>query len=216
MIVIVNTKIAYLLGALHSDGCVYQFYDKREERIRYRLLFKGMSERSLPLLKECQLILDKELNRKLNIRKDKKGYFNMETCINNLPWLITYNYDIPSEVRKNGALFGAYLAGVIDGDGHIQIKNNKDRKIPQCVIKIASAEPLKELKILIEKHLNSSTNFEFVKNERGQGYKTYFYVSYKNIKFLEDLILPHIKLSYKNIKLQRFLGLYKNNEPIRI
>lgn len=216
LMVAVNEKIAYFLGVLHSDGCIYQFFDKKEKRIRYRLLFKGISERSLPMLKECQVILASELNRSLNIRRSKKGYFNMETCINKLPWLIINNYDIPIEIRKNSTLFGAYLAGIIDGDGHVHIKHNRDRKIPQGVIKIASAEPLREIRALIEEHIHCSVNFEFTKSQNGQGYKTYFYISYKNINFLENFILPYLKIIHKRKKLTDFIRAYGENEPRRI
>jgi hypothetical protein len=205
--VIVNNNIAYFLGALHSDGCIYQFYDKKEKRIRYRLLF-CVSKKSLLMLKRCQFILEKELNRKLNIRQNKNGYFRMETCVNKTPWLIMNNYEIPSEIKKSSSLFGAYLAGVIDGDGHIHIKNNKDRKIPQCAVKIASAEPLREIKRLTEKHMGCSVNFEFTKNERGQGYKTYFYVSYKNFDFIEKYLLPYIQLEHKKERLIQFRSIY--------
>ena len=46
---------------------------------------------------------------------------------------------IPEKILVDGVLFGAYLAGLIDGDGHVQLKNNKDRRLRQLVISISES-----------------------------------------------------------------------------
>ena len=109
-------------------------------------------------------------------------------------------------IKGNKALFGAYPAGLIDGDGCIKIKNNiKDRVIPQCVVKIASGRPLEDVKNLIEFHINYKVHFEF--KNIGKGVNTCFYVSKKNIEFFKNYIYPNMVMPYKLSKLEHFFQL---------
>jgi hypothetical protein len=64
----IDKNIAYLIGVLQSDGCIYEFYDKKEKRIRIRLSL-GVGRNSLPMSEKCKHILEKSLGIHVNIRK---------------------------------------------------------------------------------------------------------------------------------------------------
>jgi len=202
-----DENISYFIGVLHSDGCIYLFNDKKRNKIQIRLTLK-IGERSIPMALKFQKVLFDYFNRTVNLRKlPNRNAYCIQTSINR-DWDIFKDWNkgkIPEDIKINKISFGAYLAGLIDGDGHIKIKKNKDRIIPQCVIRIADNKPLIEVGILIEKYLKC--NVHFVYQKENKCVETCFYVSKKNINFVRDYILPHIELTHKIHSLKKFLEL---------
>ena len=119
----------------------------------------------------------------------------------------------PKWAENDPNLFGAYLAGVIDGDGNIRIKRPK---YPQCAIRITSGKKQTGLSESITKIMNCSVNIirrhrkMFFKKENriieGTWYDMEFLVSSKTIEFVKSFILPHIKLNRKSKKLKSFIA----------
>ena len=206
----INQNLAYFIGVIHSDGCFYKFKDKIKKRIQIRLILY-VGEKSIPMSIKFKKILFEQFDRNVNIRKvpNKESYV-IQTSINKL-WPIFKNWNkniIPPQIKKESNLFGAYLAGLIDGDGHIKIKKNENsRTIPQHVIKIASDRKLKELKKLIELHFNCSVHFE--NDKRSKAFNTCFYISKKNIKMIMKNTFPHLVLQHKKQRIKNY------NEKIR-
>ena len=139
----ITTDISYLIGVLHSDGSIYLFQDKVRKRKIIRLNLT-IGEKSPPMAKKFQSILIKSLNRKVNIRKiANKNSYQMQTSINKL-WHHFSEWNklhLPNEIKNDNKLFGAYLAGQLDGDGHFKLKNNRDRKLQQMTIRMTSSPP---------------------------------------------------------------------------
>ena len=211
----IDKDISYFLGVLHSDGCIYFFNDKKRNRKQIRLNLT-VGKKSIPMASKFQRILCTHFNRTVNLRKiPNKEAYAIQTSVNRL-WYIFKNWtnqNIPQEINDNCVLFGAYLAGLIDGDGFVQIKNNtQDRIIPQCVIKISSSKPLEKVKSLIKDHFGCKPHFEY--DKRSNTVSTCFYVSKKNLNSMENYILPHIVMLYKAERLIKFLKM-KKNEPAR-
>ena len=211
----INSDIAYVIGVIHSDGCFYKFKDKKRKRNIMRLNLT-VGRKSLLMAQKFKSLLLRNFNISVNIRKkpNKESYV-IQTSVNNW-WTIFQYWDkgqIPIEIQKSHKLFGVYLAGLVDGDGFIQIKNNtKDRILPQCVIKISASEPLHLIKELIELHMKCSVHYEF--DKRSNCIDTCFYVSYKSIDFIRKFMYPHVTLKHKIIALDKYFKM--KYEPARI
>ncbi len=195
----IDSELAYFIGVLHSDGCIYIFNDKKQNKKKIRLSL-GVAQRSLPMAITFQRILFEKFNKKVNVRKvPNKNLYSIQTSINRVANIFqNWNSNLPETIKSNKSLFGAYLAGLIDGDGTIHLKNNKDRKLKQLRIEICGPEKLIEVKLLIERYTKSKVHF--VKYRNRNCYDTAFYVTYKNLIFLEENVFPHIMLTYKKDK----------------
>ncbi|MGV8171782.1 MAG: LAGLIDADG family homing endonuclease [Candidatus Woesearchaeota archaeon] len=208
--IIITEDIAYLIGVLQSDGCIYNFYDKKEGRNRIRLSL-GVGKNSLPMSEKFKQTLEKILGIHVNIRKSPaaKNAYIIQTSINRTACIfIDWKKEaLNNEIRSQIELFGAYLAGLIDGDGHIQIKHNRDRKIPQCRIEIAEDRPMKTVQHLLNKFFGCEAHFE--KCRTSQCVETCFYVSKKNIKLLILYVYPHLTITHKKETLQEFFEIKK-------
>ena len=114
----IDKDVAYFLGVLHSDGCIYFFNNKKENRKQIRLNLT-IGKKSIPMALKFQRILSTHFNRTVNLRKvpNKEAYV-IQTSINRL-WYLFKNWkdqNIPREIKDSYRLFGVYLAGLIDGD----------------------------------------------------------------------------------------------------
>ncbi len=207
----IDTNTAYFIGILHSDGCIYRFVDKKRKRTHIRLSL-SVAEKSLPMAKKFQKIFFDSFGRTVNLRKKPdKNLYVIQTSINRL-------YDlferweggvIPPEICENPSLFGAYLAGYIDGDGSIKLKKHKTKdKYIACVIRIASGKALVDLLELIRFHLNCEAHFYKTYNKKGSGYDNCFHVSSKNFEYVHDYLLPHLALDYKRKKINYYIKEY--------
>lgn len=212
----IDENIAYFIGVLHSDGCIYVFNDKKRNRKQIRLsLMVGC--KSIPMAIKFQKILLEYFGKTVNLRKiPNKNAYSIQTSINRVWHIFQHwdNYNLPDNIKNSKKLFGAYLAGIIDGDGTVKIKHNKDRVIPQYVVKIASDCPLQEIKFLIGRYLTCSVYFEYDHNKKGNGVNTCFYLSKKNVDSVKHIVYPHIELLHKKERLEKYFRLV--NEPARI
>ena len=206
----INADIAYLIGVLQSDGCIYEFYDKKRNRKQIRLNLT-IGEKSFPMSEKFKCILEKSLGIHVNIRKSPsaKNAYIIQTSINRTAHIFREwkKEELDNEISNRIDLFGAYLAGLIDGDGHIKIKNNHDRRIPQCMVRIAEDRPMKTLQHLILKFFNCKTHFE--KNADSKCVETCFYLSKKNSILFYKYVYTHLTLKHKIERLNQFLEMKK-------
>jgi len=216
---LLNENISYLIGVLHTDGCIYKFYDKKENRIRHRFSIY-VEEKSVPMVEKVQNVLSKEFQRNVKIlSRGKNEYgnncFYLQTGINKL--LPTFSLlgisknTLPLEIHQDKKLFCAYLSGVIDGDGNICIKRPQ---YPQCRIRIATGKKIKYLKTLIEEHLNCKCFVNKVivdsvigvppRKVHGECFYYDFYLSSKNYNEFKNLVYPFIQIKHKKKVIERF------------
>lgn len=194
----IDQEIAYFIGVLHSDAHIYNFFNKKENNMRNRLLLQ-IAPKSLPMATKFKQVLHTKFGRKVNIRKlPNKQAYKIQASINLIYPILKYweKYNLPLEIKRDNKLFGAYLAGLIDGDGYVKYKKIKG-KIFACQIKIASKEPLEEIASLIKTHLNCKVHYEKDKNKRGTGHNTCFLISSKNYQYLLENVEPHLTIPYK-------------------
>lgn len=201
-----NSNIAYLIGVIQSDGCIYKFHDKKANRIRnrFRLVVSPKSLRMLLNVKDC---FEKEFNRSIKISKNLRlgrTYYSLSLEFNKLAkkfqtLQIQKNF-IPSWIVENKKLFFPYLAGLIDGDGSINIHRPS---YPQCRIRITDGKSNKELLTLVEKYLNCKPWLEKIPNKNA--YHHVFCVSPKNATVIKNELLPLLQLEHKKTKLENFI-----------
>ena len=167
------------------------------------------------MIKKFREIFNYYFNRNVSIQKDKnKNRFSFRTSINRLLTEFTQLEILPKNISppqwiQNIELFGAYIAGLIDGDGNICIKRPK---YPQCRIRITNERKQKELAFFIQKIFNCSTTLTPVKKDsvlngrkiHGEAYDLEFYVSKKNIYYIKKFVYPYIQIKHKRKTLERF------------
>lgn len=200
-----SEELAYWLGLAQADG----YFDIKHKILRLELV-------SFSLVERFKQISEKYLGRTAKIQRyEHRGTWCYVIGIGKL---IKYFERIgfhfkdppfpPGWISSDIKLFGAYIAGLIDGDGHVQIKRPK---YPQCVIKIASSKKQIELQKLIEEKFECSSYIYHAKNKklRSEGFSYWFslefYVSKKTFEVIEDYIIPWIKLDYKRLKIEDFI-----------
>lgn len=114
----------------------------------------------------------------------------------------------PEWCKDDIKLFGAYLAGIIDGDGNVHLHLNKRKfKKPyfQCQIRIFSKFEQIELKKSIESLLKCKTSIQlrrsdsFIDGRRvtGSCYVLNFLISSKNFHIFQRAVLPEIAIHKK-------------------
>ncbi|MFH1447903.1 MAG: hypothetical protein ABIG39_03495 [Candidatus Micrarchaeota archaeon] len=214
-----SEDLAYFIGVLHSDGCIFTYSIGNKTRHRYIL---DVGKKSLPMLKKIKYIFHEIFGRTPKVRKklhkNEKPTFLIEVNIGNLKDSFTRlkidKEKLAPRIKENQRFFCAYLAGVIDGDGDISLKRPK---YPQCRIRITAGEELPGLMELIRRHLKCSCGLEKAivsthslprpKKKFGVGYRHCFYVSQKNRKLFKKFVLPHINIKHKRRKLLDFYKL---------
>jgi hypothetical protein len=116
----------------------------------------------------------------------------------------------PTWICKSKKYFGAYFAGVIDGDGDVRIKR---KNYPQCVVRITSGKHQNELNDSILRNISCSTritktsrtSFLNGREINGTWYSLEFYVSKKNLDFFDRFIVEHMAIDYKREKIKKFI-----------
>ncbi|GEM_PF-4410326 len=213
-----NTAIAYLVGVIHSDGYLYYFNDKKAKRKRFRLRCQ-VGEKSLGMLQCVQKIMEKEFDRKNKINFDYINEFgtkiySIQIEINRLKKVFhklgIRKQIIPKKIMENKKLFCAYLGGVIDGDGNIEIKRPS---YPQCEVRITFEKKPLLLKRLIKKHLHCGANITTKiidytphgKRKPTPYYDCRFYISPQNEKEFRKFVLPFVRVKHKQEKIIRFI-----------
>jgi len=199
-------ELAYLIGIIQTDGS-FKKYIEKSRNVKRWIISMCVGKKSLPMLRKFQKLSKKLLNRKGGIFKSKisnewESKIRVNSLIKEFERLDINFGDPPTPpfwVKENEKLFGAYLAGIIDGDGNVRIKR---KKYPQCAVRITSSEKQIDLKSTIEKILRCKVNI--TKDENA--YDLEFYVSPKNYKIIKENVLPYITLKYKKDKLNSYIN----------
>lgn len=209
-------RIGILDSVVQSDGCLIEYKEKGRKKPRHDVSLI-VSEKSLPMLLKFRELSRELFKRNSKIWKLSKGnYWGMHIRVNNLLRIFEdadINFGdppIPSHwIMKNDGFFGAYLAGVIDGDGNADIKRPK---YPQLLIRITSGKSQTFLAKAIKQKLNCSVNIyhrvadKILRNQKihGEWFELHFLVSSKNYKFVKRYVLPHVEISHKKDLLEGF------------
>ncbi len=212
-----SEELAYWTGVMQTDGYLKKEKDSRYKTNRIRYYAKVGVRTSLPMLEKFRLISQTKLGRTNTFWKSNTGYVEFKIGINRLMPIFS-KLDIsfsdpprpPFWCLENPAFFGAYLAGIIDGDGNIDIRRPK---YSQCAIRIASAVEQIDLKVAIERmmkckvHINKTRKLNRLGERRfyGTAFILETYASRKNYEFILTHVCKHIAMGHKKIKLESFL-----------
>lgn len=187
----------YMLGVLHSDGCIYKFKSKLRLNLTVGIKSKNMIEKFTRIFNELY-------GRTCSYRQSRVGSrLMLQTSINSISKKIKKNEDAIDLSNLLDLEFGAYLAGVIDGDGHIKVKSSKCRKNPQCMIRIFSDHFLVNLANEIEKRMGCKVHC--FKDKRSCCYETCFYVSSKNFHYMAQNVACNLVLLHKKERLDNHI-----------
>ena len=213
-----SKDLAYWIGVAQSDGH-YKIYNERrgDKLIERHIIQLGVSISSLPMLKKFEIISQKIFGTSGNYCIDKRKKNRFEIKIKRFLDIIKkldINFSDPPNpplwCLKNMEFFGAYLAGVIDGDGDIRISRPQ---FPQCAIRITSGKEQKELRNIIITILKCGCNHrkkvqqseidgrEFI----GTCHVIEFYVTPKNVEVIKKYVFPEISLIHKRDKLREYI-----------
>ncbi|MBI4009935.1 MAG: hypothetical protein HY361_01950 [Candidatus Aenigmarchaeota archaeon] len=214
-----SEKLAYWVGVAQSDGSFRTYWEKDRKSAKY-LISLCVAEKSFPMLLKFTELSKMLFKRKSGIWKEsKRERWIMHIGVTRLlETFKTLDIDFKDPPRppfwtiKTPKSFGAYLAGLIDGDGSVCIKRPK---YPQCIIKIGSGSEQKELSSAIRKLLKCSISITSYKAKKEIVSGRFsdckwtvleFLVSSKTYKFLKDFTLPHMQLIYKKRKIEDYIS----------
>ncbi len=221
-----SVDLAYWIGVVQTDGYFKKYFPKNRVKPVYSMVLH-VGHCSMPML-----VKFREISKRIFIIKGSTYRFNRDNSIAfkfGINKFITLfeelNIDFsdppkpPKWIVNDSSFFGAYLAGVIDGDGDVRIRRPR---YPQCVIRINSGSFAEDLLSSIKSKLNINASISKKFNENiyqgrkisGYGYRLEFCVSSKNFEFFEQYVLDNIALTYKKDKIQNFLNLRKNTKHL--
>lgn len=209
-------NLAYWLGVMQTDGN-FRTYSVKERKRRIPYLKSEcrviVSRRSLPMVSKFCKISNRLFGAHISLTKNKRNQYVCRVYVRRLLRIFKKlniyftKTPLPPEWVKNSDLnFGAYLAGIIDGDGHVKLKRNKDRRIPQCVVIISNGKPQHELAESIQDHLNCKVQiFKRTKRKKkGTWFELTFYISRKtNLSYVKNFLLPFVAIPHKRIRIKQ-------------
>ncbi len=211
-----SADLAYWVGVAQTDGYLKKQYVKRVKITRYYVKVGVVT--SLPMIKKFRKISKNKLFRSNSLFKDKRGYTHFQISVKRLLPVfekLDINFSDPPKppiwCLENLQFFGAYLAGVIDGDGDVRIKRPE---YPQCAIRICSSKPQYELQKAVNKIFCCSSNI--IRDQRWKlmpqgkyyfltAYNFEFLVSRKNYFLVSKFIVPNMAMPHKRKKLIKFI-----------
>ncbi len=212
-----SVELAYWTGVVQSDGSFQKYFNKRKKKISVNV-YLTVSKKSLLMLKKFQKISKTVFSRKSKIFKlHKRNSYELHIGVKNfLKDFEKLNIIFgdppfpPKWTLKNKKFFGAYLAGLIDGDGDVRIKR---KKYPVCVIRITSGSLQAKLAKAIIHALRCAVSvtpkYREVKFKnyliKGHFSQLEFLISKKNSVFIKNYILPQIQIKHKSNLLRGFL-----------
>lgn len=212
-----STDLAYWLGVMHSDGNFNRFIS--DNFVRYKIQL-NVSKKSMPMMIKFKEISERLFQRKSKIFRIKNGFYKLYNFHIGVTEILNQMKELnvglnnpptpPNWITINKKFFGAYLAGLLDGDGTVRVKR---KKYPQFGIRICGDKKQKFLGNLVSRHLKCNTWFElqhshaFLNGRKinGKGYALEFHLSSKNYKFIENFVIPHMSLTYKINKMKEFI-----------
>lgn len=217
-----SEDLAYWIGVAQSDGAITRYIAGKEKREEITF---GVCEKSLPMLEKFKDLSLSLFNRRSGIWKTKGknewrlhiGVKRLNNIFKELDITVSPLFIPPKWAIKNSKYFGAYLAGLVDGDGDIRIKRLKGS--PQCIIRISTGVRQDTLENLIERNLKFGVcqnerfrSRRFVKSfgrfiKESKWIEIEFCITSKNYKFISDFIIPHINLIYKKQKIINYINM---------
>ena len=218
-----SEDLAYWVGVAQSDGCLTR-YTKKDD-VRSQLII-GVCQKSLPMLERFREISRKLLDRDSKIwriRKERIFHIGIKSLLEKFREsgiILSPLFIPPIWTIGKPRYFGAYLAGLIDGDGDIRIKRPK---YPQCQIRICTGiwqEILQKQLVAIGLSTSQYKRHQekFVKSLgriiKGSWIELEFGVTKKSRIFIQDYVVPQITLIYKKEKLLSFIE--KKYAPVGI
>ena len=211
---------AYWIGVVQTDG----YLQKQNSKSGYKQCYirLGVGDKSLPMLKKFIVISRNVFG--------VKGYsysiinhigtnthvfgFGCNRFITNFETLqIDFKQVTPPDwILERGELFGAYLAGVIDGDGDTRISRPK---YPQCYIRVYSGHMIDKFINSIKTLLDCGVFIEKRVRIRKIGNHSFFSrcftiefrVSSKNLDFFKKYVVDNIAIDYKKKIISNYIEL---------
>ena len=151
-------ELGYFIGVGQSDG-----YLKKPKNSSYYLGI-GVRKKSLPMFNKfrnlCKRLTNNSGSTYIDKRYNNKSYQFNVGCGHLVPTFeelnLVFNESCPPKwLVKNKIIFGAYLAGLIDGDGDVRITR---QKYPQCSVRISLNRKIPELTNAIKNSLRVSVS----------------------------------------------------------
>lgn len=209
-------NFAYWLGVMQTDGN-FRTYPVKEKKRRIPYLKSEcrviVSHRSLPMISKFHKLSNELFDKHVFLTKNKRGQHVCRVYVRKLLRIfeglnIRFNDPPvpPAWIKNSNMNFGAYIAGVIDGDGYVKLKRNRDRRVPQCVVTISSGKPQYELAKSIQDNLNCKPQIVERTNigRKGTWFELTFYISRKtNLRRIEKSVLPSIMIPHKRIRIRQ-------------
>lgn len=215
-----NIDLAYWIGVAQTDGYFKKQFVKSIKVMKYYIVL-GVGKKSLPMLDKFIEISQKTFNIKGSMFKSlsydkflkyeyKFGCKNLLNLFKSLELRFSEPIMPPSWILEFPELFGAYLAGVIDGDGDVRVTRPK---YLQCQIRISTSKKPVILIKYLKNFLNCGISSKYRKRNCKLGnkefiggcYETEFKVSKKNYDFVNKYILNNLALIYKEDKIKDFI-----------
>ncbi len=125
---------------------------------------------------------------------------------------VVFNEINPPLAFASPSLFGAYLAGVIDGDGNVRIADKRPKYGFHCEIRITSHNEPPALKAQIER-LGCRASCK--KLNQANAFVLTFYINSKNKAFIETHVLPFIAIERKKLVIANALAVLNSGELIK-
>lgn len=210
----ISKELAYWVGVAQSDGHLNLCKEKRKGKLIDRAKIQlGVADKSIPMLEKfqraSQYIFKTPGCRCKNSKNSNIYEIRIKRHLETLKKLDITFFDPPKPPEwclKNPKLFGAYLAGIIDGDGDIKLKRPKS---PQGSIRITSGKKQEELTQAIRTILKCGCSCweetRIKNNKLNKWYVLEFYITYKNYKYIKKYLLPEIAMDYKKDKISNFI-----------
>ena len=208
-----SSELAYLVGVMQGDGCLYSYKDRTRKDSTRTILMLGAKD--IEMVQKARDIFVALFKREVKICKKSTGIFDFHTSVKTL---LTQFEELDIEfkdppkppfwVKHDIKLFGPYLAGLIDADGSISIKRPK---YPQCRVRIISGHSQSELEKSIERILGchasiyKSTTYVKVWDKWTSAFDLDFVLSPKIIPTFSEYILPYIQIPRKRDKVIKYL-----------
>lgn len=219
-----SEELAYWVGAVQTDGSFKTYFDKWKDFIRYKISFT-VETKSLPMVerfRELSMMLFKR-HGEVYRQKDREVwdyYIQVKGLLSVFDSLDIKFGDPPIPpkwVLEKPEFFGAYLAGLIDGDGTLCIL--KFKGIDYCRIRIISGKEQVDLASSIRSilqcgvHTAYSESVSFLDGRQiiGHRYHLMFLVSKKTLDFFKQFVISWVQITHKREKLEKIVELREPN-----
>jgi len=217
---------AYWLGVAQSDGHLWSGYVNKKKKPTFAahlsLETGARSEKMMLTFAQLSRIL---FGTKATIRTrwrhiNEKTYsvrvfiIGLTRQLDQLDGIV-FNKIEPPPKFSNIFLFGAYLAGVIDGDGSIKFRHlhKTSRGGAECEVIITSGNEPLLLKEKIADYFLCRPNCKKLK--RANAYNLIFYVSKRNNQLIKKYVVPHLQMPIKKERLLWWCARYEERPPIQ-